>query len=39
MSDSITKTVRDLNKSGLVDDITLRNIEKLCLPDIMDPKI
>lgn len=36
MSDSITKTVRDLNKSGLVDDITLRNIEKLCLPEIKD---
>ncbi|HAR34355.1 MAG TPA: transcriptional regulator [Desulfobacter sp.] len=31
---SITSTVKDLNKSGLVDDITMRNIENLCLPDI-----
>ena len=36
ISDSITETVRGLNKSGLVDDITLRNIEKLCLPEIKD---
>ena len=32
ISDSITTTVKDLNKSGLVDDITMKNIEKLCLP-------
>lgn len=31
---SITSTVKDLNKSGLVDDITMRNIENLCLPEI-----
>jgi putative transcriptional regulator len=31
---SITSTVKDLNKSGLVDDITMKNIENLCLPDI-----
>ena len=31
---SITETVKDLNKSGLVDDITMRNIETLCLPEI-----
>jgi putative transcriptional regulator len=31
---SITSTVKDLNKSGLADDITMRNIENLCLPDI-----
>lgn len=36
ISDSITETVRDLNKSGLVDDITLRNIENLCLPEVKD---
>jgi putative transcriptional regulator len=36
ISKSITNTVKDLNKSGLVDDITLRNIENLCLPDIAD---
>ena len=33
---SITSTVQDLNKSGLVDDITLKNIEKLCLPEIKE---
>jgi putative transcriptional regulator len=31
---SITNTVKDLNKSGLVDDITMKNIENLCLPEI-----
>ncbi len=31
---SITSTIKDLNKSGLVDDITMKNIEKLCLPEI-----
>ena len=31
---SITSTVKDLNKSGLVDDITMKNIENLCLPEI-----
>jgi len=34
--ESITSTVKDLNKSGLVDDITMKNIEKLCLPKIKD---
>lgn len=33
---SITSTIRDLNKSGLVDDITMRNIENLCLPEIQE---
>ncbi|OCC14394.1 helix-turn-helix domain protein [Dissulfuribacter thermophilus] len=40
MRESITKsimnTVKDLNKSGLVDDITMKNIEKLCLPEVKD---
>jgi len=36
ISESITSTVKDLNKSGLVDDITMKNIEKLCLPEIHD---
>ena len=36
IADSITTTVRDLNKSGLVDDITMKNIEKLCLPEIQE---
>jgi len=31
---SITSTIKDLNKSGLVDDITMKDIEKLCLPEI-----
>jgi putative transcriptional regulator len=36
IADSITGTVRDLNRSGLVDDITMRNIENLCLPEIQE---
>lgn len=32
--DSITNTVHDLNKSGLVDDITMKNIDSLCIPDV-----
>jgi len=34
ISDSITSVVQDLNKSGLIDEITMKNIENLCLPDI-----
>jgi putative transcriptional regulator len=33
---SITSTVRDLHRSGLVDDITLKNIEKLCIPEVQE---
>ncbi len=33
---SITGTVQDLYKSGLVDDITMKNIEKLCLPEVKE---
>lgn len=33
---SINKTVNDLNQSGLVDDITMKNIETLCLPEIKE---
>ena len=36
IAESITSTVNDLNKSGLVDDIALLNIEKLCLPEIKE---
>ena len=36
MIDSIQNTVADLNKSGLVDDITMKNIETLCLPEVHD---
>ena len=34
IAQSITNTVKDLNKSGLVDNITMKNIEKLCLPEV-----
>ena len=34
--DSITSTVKDLNKSGLVDDITMRNINNLCIPEVAE---
>ena len=33
---SINRTVYDLNQSGLVDDITMKNIENLCLPEIKE---
>lgn len=33
---SITSTVSDLNKSGLVDDITMKNIETLCIPKVKE---
>jgi putative transcriptional regulator len=36
ISESITNTIKDLNKSGLVDDITMKNIENLCLPVIKE---
>lgn len=36
ISESITNTIKDLNKSGLVDDITMKNIENLCLPEIKE---
>lgn len=31
---SITTTVKDLYKSDLVDDITMKNIESLCVPEV-----
>lgn len=34
--DSITNTVHDLNKSGLVDDITMKNIANLCIPEVQE---
>ena len=34
IAESITETVSDLNKSGLVDEITLKNINTLCIPDV-----
>ena len=36
IAESITNTIKDLNKSGLVDNITMRNIENLCLPEIQE---
>ncbi len=36
IAESITSTVKDLNKSGLVDNITMKNIENLCLPDVQE---
>ena len=36
IAESITSTIRDLNKSGLVDDITMKNIENLCIPEVKE---
>ncbi len=36
IAESITNTVTDLNKSGLVSDITMKNIESLCLPKVQE---
>lgn len=36
IAESIMNTVSDLNRSGLVDDITMRNIRQLCLPDVQE---
>jgi len=36
IAESIKTTVKDLNKSGLVDEITMKNIENLCLPEIQE---
>ena len=33
---SITSIVEDLNRSGLVDEITMKNVQNLCLPDIKE---
>jgi len=34
--ESITNTMTDLNNSGLVNDITMKNIESLCLPEVQE---
>jgi len=36
IASSIMSTVKDLNKSGVVDDITMKNIENLCLPEVQE---
>jgi len=33
---SVKDTIQDLHKSGLVNDITMKNIENLCLPEVQD---
>ena len=33
---SIVNTIDDLNKSGLIDEITMKNIKSLCLPEVKD---
>ena len=36
ITQSVTSTVKDLYKSGLVDEITMKNIESLCIPDVQE---
>ena len=36
IAESIVNTVSDLNKSGLVNNITMKNIESLCLPEVQE---
>jgi putative transcriptional regulator len=36
IAESVTSTIRDLNKSGLVNDITMKNIENLCIPEVKE---
>ena len=38
IAESITSTVEDLKKSGLVDDITMKNIQSLCVPAVKEYK-
>ena len=34
IAESIISTVKDLNKSGLIDEITMKNIKNLCIVDV-----
>lgn len=36
IAESITSTIKDLKKSGVVDEITMRNIENLCIPEVRE---
>ena len=36
IAQSILGTVKDLSESGLVDDITMKNIANLCLPEVKE---
>jgi len=38
ITESIISTVKDLKKSGLVDEITMKNIQSLCVPDVKEYK-
>ena len=33
--DSVKDGVTDLHKAGLVDDVTMKNIESLCIPEVI----
>lgn len=32
--ESVVNTVNDLNNSGIIDEITVKNIQSLCLPEV-----
>ena len=34
IANSITETMKDLHACGIVDEITMKNIENLCIPDV-----
>lgn len=36
VKESIVSTIDDLNKSGLVDEITMKNIKSLCVPEVKE---
>jgi len=36
IADSILNTAADLNHSGIIDAVTMKNIESLCIPEIHD---
>jgi len=36
IAESIVMTVTDLSESGLIDEITMRNIKRLCLPEVKE---
>ena len=36
IAESIVNTVNDLNNSGIIDEITMKNIQSLCLPEVKE---
>ena len=36
IKESIANTVNDLNKSGVIDEITMKNIKSLCIPEVKE---